>query len=44
MAVLIIGSFYHKAVEEKELLARFGKEYEDYKARTPFLVPKFFHL
>ncbi len=36
----IIGSLYHKFIEEKELLLRFGKEYEEYKKRTPFLFPK----
>lgn len=34
------GSFYHKFVEEKELLMRFGKEYEEYRAKTPFLIPR----
>ncbi len=37
----IIGSIYHKFVEEKELELRFGKEYEEYKKTTPFLFPKF---
>lgn len=37
---LIIMSFYNNFVEEKELLLRFGKEYEEYKKKTPFLVPK----
>ena len=36
----ILGTCYHKFVEEKELLLRFGREYEEYKARTPFLLPK----
>jgi protein-S-isoprenylcysteine O-methyltransferase Ste14 len=36
----ILGTCYHKSVEEKELLLRFGPEYEEYKARTPFLLPK----
>jgi protein-S-isoprenylcysteine O-methyltransferase Ste14 len=35
----ILGTSYHKFVEEKELLLRFGREYEEYKARTPFLLP-----
>jgi len=38
---LVIGTFYHKAVEEKELMARFGKDYEEYKKSTPFLIPRF---
>ena len=36
----IPGTSYHKLVEEKELLLRFGREYEEYKARTPFLLPR----
>lgn len=38
---LAIGTFYHKTVEEKELLTRFGKDYEDYKNSTPLLIPRF---
>jgi protein-S-isoprenylcysteine O-methyltransferase Ste14 len=30
---------YIRKVEEKELALRFGEEYEEYKSRTPFLVP-----
>jgi protein-S-isoprenylcysteine O-methyltransferase Ste14 len=41
LLTLLLGSLYHKLVEEKELLARFGEEYEEYKAKTPFLIPKF---
>lgn len=37
---LIIGTFYHKLVEEKELLIRFGEEYDDYKKSTPFVIPR----
>ncbi len=37
---LIIGSSYHKFIEEKELLLRFGDEYKEYKKNTPFLIPK----
>jgi protein-S-isoprenylcysteine O-methyltransferase Ste14 len=37
---LLIGSFYNKVFEEKELLQRFGKDYEAYRAVTPFLIPK----
>jgi protein-S-isoprenylcysteine O-methyltransferase Ste14 len=33
---------YIKLIEEKELEARFGKEYVEYKAGTPFLVPRIF--
>lgn len=32
---------YIKRTEEKEMETRFGQEYLDYKARTPFLVPLF---
>ncbi len=35
-SVLLI---YYKFVEEKELEARFGNEYIEYKKRTPFLIP-----
>lgn len=38
---LIIGSSYHKFIEEKELLLRFGEEYERYRETTPFLIPRF---
>jgi len=37
---LIMGSTYHKFMEEKELELRFGDEYRDYKKKTPFLIPK----
>jgi protein-S-isoprenylcysteine O-methyltransferase Ste14 len=40
MLGLILFSFYNKLVEEKELLLRFGKQYEEYKRKTPFLIPK----
>ena len=36
---LIIGSSYHKFIEEKELLIRFGEDYRTYRAKTPFLIP-----
>ena len=38
---LIIGSAYHKFIEESELEIRFGEEYKRYKKDTPFLIPKF---
>lgn len=31
---------YIKLVEERELEARFGKEYADYKNTTPFIIPR----
>jgi protein-S-isoprenylcysteine O-methyltransferase Ste14 len=37
---LVIGSAYHRFVEEKELVARFGAEYEEYRKTTPFLIPR----
>jgi protein-S-isoprenylcysteine O-methyltransferase Ste14 len=37
---LLVGTCYHKFVEEKELLMRFGEEYLEYKRRTPFLIPR----
>lgn len=37
---LILGSAYHKFIEEKELLVRFGPDYEAYRQRTPFLIPR----
>ena len=33
---------YMKAVEEKELEARFGREYLEYKKKVPFLIPSIF--
>ncbi len=38
---LIIGSAYHKFIEENELEVRFGDEYRQYKKETPFLLPRF---
>lgn len=32
---------YIKRIEEQELSIRFGQEYLDYKAVTPFLIPNF---
>jgi protein-S-isoprenylcysteine O-methyltransferase Ste14 len=37
---LILGTIFHKLFEEKELKLRFGDQYEQYKAETPFLFPK----
>lgn len=36
---LLIGAFYHKCIEEKELLLRYGDEYRAYRERTSFLIP-----
>lgn len=38
-AVLLI--LYIKKIEEKELAMRFGRAYLEYKAATPFMIPKF---
>ncbi len=37
---LIIGSSYHKFIEEKELEQRFGEDYIKYKKNVPFLIPR----
>ena len=37
---LLVGTLYHKFVEEKELLQRFGNDYAEYKKQTPFLFPR----
>ncbi len=36
----IVGSCYHKLIEEKELTLRFGDDYQRYKENTLFLIPK----
>ncbi|PIE03066.1 MAG: hypothetical protein CSA81_03945 [Acidobacteria bacterium] len=36
----ILGSSYHKFIEERELLLRFGDDYKTYRNNTPFLIPK----
>jgi protein-S-isoprenylcysteine O-methyltransferase Ste14 len=40
--VIIFAAFliaYLRFIEEKELLLRFGIEYEEYKKKTPFIIP-----
>ncbi len=32
---------YIKLIEEREMVARFGAEYVDYRRQTPFLIPRF---
>ncbi len=32
---------YIKLIEEREMVARFGAEYLDYKRHTPFIIPRF---
>jgi protein-S-isoprenylcysteine O-methyltransferase Ste14 len=38
---IVLLLLYYKFIEEKELEARFGQEYVDYKRRVPFLIPRF---
>jgi protein-S-isoprenylcysteine O-methyltransferase Ste14 len=35
----VLGTTYHRFVEEKELTLRFGDEYLAYKRKVPFLIP-----
>ena len=37
---VIINIIYFKNFEEKELIKRFGKNYEDYKSKVPMFFPK----
>ena len=45
-SLMLLGLFlflfvaYVKLVEEKELEARFGKDYIEYKSTTPFIIPR----
>ena len=39
LIALLGGSLYHKMIEERELEARFGKEYIEYRKKVPFLIP-----
>jgi protein-S-isoprenylcysteine O-methyltransferase Ste14 len=36
----LIGGLYHRFIEEKELVLKFGEEYEAYRRRVPFLLPR----
>ena len=36
----LLAVLYIKLVEEKELEARFGEDYKNYKESTPFIIPK----
>lgn len=38
---LTAASVYIKVIEEKELEARFGKDYVEYKKTVPFIIPQF---
>jgi protein-S-isoprenylcysteine O-methyltransferase Ste14 len=37
---VFISILEFKYIEEPELMKRFGKEYQDYKERTPIIIPK----
>lgn len=37
---LVVGSSYHKLIEEKELERRFGEDYIKYRQDVPFLIPR----
>jgi protein-S-isoprenylcysteine O-methyltransferase Ste14 len=39
--ILLIGTCYSKFIEEKELRMRFGQEYDEYREKTTFLIPRF---
>jgi len=39
--IFVLYVIYIKLVEEKELEARFGEGYNNYKKNTPFIIPKF---
>ena len=40
--IFFVGNiFYFKNFEEKELIKRFGSEYEEYKKNVPMIYPKF---
>ena len=45
LAIVVVASIllliYIRLVEEREMLARFGNEYQEYRGRTPFLIPRF---
>lgn len=41
LAIPLAYLIFIKLVEEKELEARFGQEYLEYKNRVPFIIPKF---
>lgn len=37
---MLIGTAYHRFVEEPSLVLRFGAPYEEYRRCTPFLLPR----
>lgn len=38
---MVFAILEFKNIEEPELIKRFGKEYEEYRKRTPIIIPKF---
>jgi protein-S-isoprenylcysteine O-methyltransferase Ste14 len=44
LAIILLGAAllltYIKILEEKEMVLRFGKPYEEYRRRTPFIFPR----
>lgn len=38
--VIVLVSFWIKLIEEPKLVKRFGKEYVEYREKTPFLIPE----
>lgn len=40
LVTFVLGGLYHRFVEERELRARFGEEYDRYRAVTPFVLPR----
>ena len=41
-ALVIPVALYHGRIEERELEARFGQAYLEYRARTPFMIPRLY--
>ncbi len=45
VALVIVGAIilltYIKLLEEKEMEMRFGEAYQEYRKRTPFIIPRF---
>ena len=41
LVFFVVNIFYFKTFEEKQLIKRFGTEYENYKNEVPMFFPKF---
>jgi protein-S-isoprenylcysteine O-methyltransferase Ste14 len=37
----VINVLYLKAIEEKEMEKKFGRDYLEYKSKVPMFIPKF---